>query len=133
MDVSNSALDAAKLMTRNKIGSLVLTKESKPIGIVTETDFLRRVCANDSKSSQVPLHDIMSSPVVMIEPTAPIDVAANIMALNNVRRLVVVDDNEQVVGIITSKDLVRYIEGKISIDEVMGDILKAMRQEEAAR
>lgn len=52
------------------------------------------------------------------------------MALNRVRHLLVVDDNEQLVGIITSTDLARYLEGKISVGEVMGDILKAIRQDE---
>lgn len=130
MDVHKNAFDAAKLMVKNKIGSLVLTKEGRPIGIVTETDFLRRVCSNDAKASEVFLENIMSSPLVTIEPTAPIEVAANIMALNSVRRLVVTDEKEQVVGIITSTDLARYLEGKISINDVMGDILKAMRQGE---
>ena len=132
MDVNSNALDAAKLMVKNNVGSLILTKEGKPIGVVTERDFLKWTCARDSRSSEVTLESIMSSPLVTIEPAAPIEVAANIMAINNVRRLLVIDDNEQVVGVITSKDLARYLEGKISIDEVMGDILKAIRQEEEA-
>jgi CBS domain-containing protein len=129
VDVNDSALDAAKVMSKNKISSLILTKEGKPYGVVTERDFVRRVCANDAKSSQVPLEVMMSSPLVTTEPTAPVEVAANLMALNRVRHLVVVDDNEQVVGIITPTDLMRYLEGTVSVDEVMGDILKAMRQE----
>jgi CBS domain-containing protein len=132
MDVNSNALGAAQLMVKNKVGSLILTKEGKPIGVVTERDFLKWICARDSRSSEVTLESIMSSPLVTIEPAAPIEVAANIMAINNVRRLLVLDDNEQVVGVITSKDLARYLEGKISIDEVMGDILKAIRQEEEA-
>lgn len=130
LDLNNNALNAAELMAKTRIGSLVLTKEGKPIGMVTERDFLRRVCAKDARTSQVPLENIMSSPLVSIEPTAPMEVAANIMALNKVRRLIVIDEKEQVVGIITSTDLARYLEGKVSINDVMGDILEAMRQEE---
>lgn len=130
MDINDNAFNAAKFMVKNRISSLVLTREGKPVAVVTERDFLRRVSANDAKSSQIQLETMASSPLVTTEPTAPIEVAANLMALNRVRHLLVVDDNEQLVGIITSTDLARYLEGKISVGEVMGDILKAIRQDE---
>ncbi|MEM3085196.1 MAG: CBS domain-containing protein [Nitrososphaerales archaeon] len=109
MDIKNDALNAARVMAKYRISSLILTKQGKPVAVVTERDFLRAVCARDAKASQIPLENMSSSSLVTIEPTAPIEVASNLMALNRVRHLLVIDDNEQLVGIITSTDLARYL------------------------
>jgi predicted transcriptional regulator len=101
-----SAKTAANEMVNKKVGSLiVIDKEKKPIGIVTETDFVRKVVASGVSSKMIQIEDIMSTKMVSIESDKDITDASEIMKNKNVKRLPVVE-NEKVVGIITSTDIV---------------------------
>jgi CBS domain-containing protein len=109
MEVSKTAHDAANLMADKNISTLVLVRNGDPVGIVTERDFLRRVSSKDLKSSQVGLEEIMSSPLITVDPYASIEMAASRMAENKTRRLVVLQSGK-VVGILTGTDLVRHMQ-----------------------
>lgn len=109
MDVNKSALEAASLMMAKNISTLVLTKNNEPIGIVTERDFLRRICVKNLKASEIKLEQIMSSPLVTIEPTVPIEMAAAAMEEKRIRRLVVVQ-NRKMLGILTGTDLIKNLQ-----------------------
>ena len=107
-----SAYEAAKIMADKDIGTLIVVDERKPIGIVTERDLVKRVCAKDLKASDIKIRDIMSKPLVTVQPNAPIELAATLMAENKIRRLPVVKD-EKLVGIITTVDIIKDLEGWI--------------------
>lgn len=108
IDVKYNAMDAAKLMKEKKIASLVVTKGNTPFGIVTERDFVRLVCAENLPVKQTKLIDIVSSPLITVEPNASVEEAAKVMAKNKIRRIVVVE-NDAVVGILTATDLAAYL------------------------
>ena len=108
LDIEKSAYDAAKLMMERDISTLIITKDNEPIGIVTERDFVRRICGKDMKSSQIKLSEIMSSPLITIGSDMPIDIAAATMAERKIRRLVVVQDSKML-GILTGTDLVKNL------------------------
>jgi CBS domain-containing protein len=108
IDVTQNAMDAAKLMKEKKIASIVTTKENKPFGIVTERDFVRKICSENLRSKETRLVDIASSPLITVSPNATIEAAARTMADKKVRRLVIVD-NEKVAGIVTATDLATYL------------------------
>ncbi|GIU72898.1 MAG: hypothetical protein KatS3mg003_2377 [Candidatus Nitrosocaldaceae archaeon] len=112
IDDDKTAYDAAKIMAEKDIGTLVIVKDEKPIGIVTERDLVKRICAKDLKASEVIIKDIMSKPLVTIQPNMPIELAATLMAENRIRRLPVVKD-EKLVGIITTADIIKDLEGWI--------------------
>jgi len=99
-------IDAIKLMTTHDIGSVIVTEDSKPVGIVTERDILKRVCPEHLCMRGVTVGQIMSSPLVHIEADAGLGQASSLMALKNVRRLLVMDRGK-VVGIVTQNDLIR--------------------------
>jgi len=101
-------MDASMLMKKKKIASLVVTKRNRPFGIVTERDFVRMICADNLQSKHTKLIDITSSPLITADPKATIEEAARIMAKNDIRRLVVVE-NDTVVGILTATDLAAYL------------------------
>lgn len=109
MDVNKSALEAASLMMEKNISTLVLTKNNEPVGMVTERDFLRRICAKNLKASEIKLEQIMSSPLITIEPTVPIEMAAATMEEKRIRRLVVVQ-NRKMLGILTGTDLIKNLQ-----------------------
>ena len=100
-----SAEDAAKLMVENNIGSIIVTENNKPVGIVTERDFLKKITAKGLKASDVSVRDIMSAPLITVDAKTTIAEAADLMARRKIRRLVVTE-NDEIYGIITQRDLV---------------------------
>ena len=108
-------LDAACLMKENEISFLVVLKNEEPIGVVTESDFVRKLVANDKVASKVPLSEIMSYKFRSVGPTTEIEDAVQKMFNNKIRRLLVVDD-ENLVGIITQTDLTSFLRSKLLIE-----------------
>ena len=96
--------EAAKLMTTQGIGCLVVTAEDKLAGILTERDVLKQV-SNDAGSLNKPVRDVMSTEIITIESKAHIDDAAKIMSKHKIKKLPVLDDGK-LSGIITSTDLI---------------------------
>ena len=127
---SASAQDAAKRMNDKRISSLVVTDETDiAIGIVTERDLVRRICVHDASSKHTIVEQIMSSALVTIDADSQIDVAADIMLQNNVRHLLVIQDNDtnKPVGIITPSDFVGYLKDNLDIDDVNARIIESMK------
>lgn len=127
---SASAQDAAKRMSDKRISSLVVTdKTDIAIGIVTERDLVRRICVHDASSKHTIVEQIMSSALVTIDADSPIEVAADIMLQNNVRHLLVIQDNDtnKPVGIITPSDFVGYLKDNLEIDDVNTRIIESMK------
>lgn len=96
--------EASKVMTKLNIGSLVITKENKLLGIVTSTDILKCI-AEDKDVEQTTVEMIMSKPVITIEPDKKIEEAVDIMLKNKIKRLVVTENNK-IIGIITASDII---------------------------
>ncbi len=101
-----------KLMYENDIGSIVIVKRTvddanKPVGIITERDIVRQIGLLELFVVQAPIRQIMSTPLVTIGPNNPIRDAIEIMQVKKIRRLVVIDDREKMVGIITIKDALK--------------------------
>lgn len=110
-----TVLDAACLMKENEISFLVVLKNEEPIGVVTESDFVRKLVANDKVASKVPLSEIMSYKFRSVGPTTEIEDAVQKMLNNKIRRLLVVDD-EKLVGVITQTDLTSFLRSKLLIE-----------------
>ena len=98
---------AAREMSGKDMGCAVIVENSKPIGVVTERDIVKRVISKGKKPSEVKLKSIMSSPVITIDYDSTILGASKVISEQNVRRLVVTK-NEDIVGIVTSIDLLNY-------------------------
>jgi CBS domain-containing protein len=98
-----SIREAAKIMSDKNIGSLIFINGSSIKGIITERDILKHVVDVNRKISS-----IMTMDVTTINQNEELDTAAEIMARNNIRRLPVVDDNQRLVGIITSTDVIAH-------------------------
>ncbi len=100
-----SVSDISKIMLQNSISSVIITQENKPIGIITERDLVRRVLAVGLKPEVTTAKEICSQPVIQILIYEDIDVAVEKMRKNKLHRLVVVDQYNQVVGILTTEDI----------------------------
>ena len=98
--------DAADLMSKKRFGCLVVVDEEKIVGIITERDILSKVEAKGKSGKSVLVKDIMSEKVVTTEPNENIDDAALLMSKNKIKKLPVID-NDKLVGIITSTDIIK--------------------------
>lgn len=105
LDASTSIRDAAKLMDEKNIGCIIVTKSQLPIGILTERDFIKRITSKE-KPLTASLEEVMSSPLIVIDPNEIVWEAAQIMKVNNIHKLPVKKDN-QIIGIVTATDLVK--------------------------
>jgi CBS domain-containing protein len=103
-----TALDAAKLMAEKGISSLIVVKNGNPEGIITERDFIRKICAKELQVAQIKIINIMSKIQTIAEPDTPIEVAVQRMVNRRIRRLPILQDG-RVVGIITVTDLARHL------------------------
>ena len=105
---NESALKAAQVMTEKGVSSLIVLANDQPIGIVTERDFIKKICVKELKVSSVRVRDMMSRIRTSASPDTPIDVAVQRMVNNRIRRLPIFE-NGKVVGIITVTDLAKHL------------------------
>ena len=115
------AHDAAIILKEKEISFLVVVKEGKPIGIVSERDIVRKIVAENNDPQITQLETIMSKNFKWVEPNASIESAVQKMLNNNIRRLVVLE-NENLAGVITQTDLTEFLRSKILINATVENI-----------
>ena len=104
---------ALKMKDKNISSLLVVDSFGKSKGLVTERDLIRKICVKDICTSQVIVKEIMSLPLITINPNESPSTAIDIMLQHNIRHLLVVDDETEInqpIGIVTPRDLTRYQE-----------------------
>jgi CBS domain-containing protein len=112
-----TALDIAKLMAKNTIGSvLIIDSKNFPIGIITERDIIKKVCIKNVLPNEIKYKKIMSSPVITIKSYDSIETAAQKMNDNKIKRLPVLEDNQEIVSILGLTDITKHL-SKILVDE----------------
>jgi CBS domain-containing protein len=96
---------AAELMDKDDLGCIIVTnKQGKPLGIITERDLVVRVLAKNVKPDSLKANEVMTAPLITIEPDATISDVARRMNRLNIRRLGVLYKG-QITGLISSKDV----------------------------
>ena len=108
-----SALHAARLMRERHVGDLVVIDESAdthaPIGIVTDRDIVVEVLAKDLDPATTRVGQIMRVPLVIARTSEEADTALERMRTHGVRRVPVLDDTEQLVGVLSLDDLLKRL------------------------
>ncbi len=112
VELNVNAKDCAKAMAKRGVSCAVITQSGSAIGIVTERDLVSKVLAETIDAKNVLVRDIMSTPLITVGPKATLTSAAEMMAQYRVRRLVVVDENGTLVGIVTTGDIARALAEK---------------------
>jgi signal-transduction protein with cAMP-binding, CBS, and nucleotidyltransferase domain len=109
-DPGNTARDVAEIMAKKKIGSvIVINKKMEPIGIITERDLVRRVCLEDVKASRLEVEEIMSSPLITIMAYDSVDTASRIMTENQIKHLVVLEEDNRIGGLLSVTDITKHL------------------------
>jgi CBS domain-containing protein len=120
IDISTnpSIVDVAKLMAKHRIGSVVVVEGNnyKPIGIITESDIIKKVLAQKKVADQVAVRQIMSSPLIVVNSIDSIDTAAEAMVKNKVKRLVVLEQDGAMIGVLSVTDIAKKL-AKIMTDD----------------
>ncbi|MCK4948519.1 MAG: CBS domain-containing protein [Thermoplasmata archaeon] len=108
IDENGTIDEACTLMGENRIGSLVVTRDGKPVGIFTERDFLSKVVCAGADACKLKVSEYMSEPLITVNQRFTVREAARIMKDMKIKRLLVAD-GEEIVGIFTAADLVEVI------------------------
>jgi CBS domain-containing protein len=112
-----TVLDISKLMVKNKVGSvLVLDSANLPIGIITERDIIKKVCVTNTLPNEMKADKIMSSPVITIMSYDSIETAAQKMTNYKIKRLPVLEENQQIASILSLTDITKHL-SKILVDD----------------
>ena len=118
-----TALDAARLISEKDVSFLVILDGDTPVGVLSESDFVKRLAADNKKASDVIISEIMSSNFRWVEPETELEDAIQKMLNNNIRRLVILDNNK-LSGVITQTDLTGFLRDKLLVDETIKNIQK---------
>ena len=116
-----TGLDAAKLMNDHGISSLIVEKNQKHVGIITERDVVSKICSRDLQPSKVKIVDIMSNILVYANPNTPIEVAVQRMVNHKIRRLPVIEGGK-IVGIVTVTDLAKELRKTILEEGLLSEL-----------
>lgn len=103
---TQTALDAAKIMRKEDVGSVIVTEGKKPIGIVTREDMATKVVAKDMQPSKIIVKKIMNSPLISCSPEDDIVDVAKLMNKYRYDQLPVISLNK-LVGIITIREILK--------------------------
>ena len=115
----DTALDAVRKMNKFRIGSVIVTNSGRPVGIITERNVLQEIVEPRLDPATVKAKDIMTRPLITVDPHTAVDEAAKILATKTIKTLPVVE-RDKVLGILTSSDIVRNSPTQLSIlDELL--------------
>lgn len=112
-----TVLKATETMNEHEIGCIIVTRDGKPVGIVTERDLLKRVIVNRKDPATTKLNEIMTKPLVTVKTDTPASSAAKIMIRKQIKKLPVTND-QNLVGILSLTDLIRVLKTHNMIDRV---------------
>ncbi len=110
----DSAHDAVVKMNKFDVGSVIVVNNGKPLGIITAKNILTRVVEPRLDAGVLRARDVMTSPLVTIDPDAPIEEAARIMGRRRIKKLPVME-KDKLVGILSDSDIVRANPNQIGI------------------
>jgi len=102
----DSVLDALKMLAEKNVGALPVVEGNQVVGIVSERDYARKLVLKGRSSAATPVREIMSAPVVTVEPKRKLDFCMNLMTDRHLRHLPVVD-NGKLLGLLSIGDLVK--------------------------
>lgn len=117
---TDKVFHALELMAEKNIGALPVVENGRVCGIFSERDYARKVVLHGRSSRDTPIADIMTTQVISVRPQEGMARCMALMTDKHIRHLPVLDDNEQLIGIISIGDVVKAIiaEQQVLIDHL---------------
>lgn len=116
--------EVARKMQQHDCGSILVAKDDRVVGIITDRDIALRCVAASHHPAQATAGDVMSSDILYCRETDTADAVAKNMGENKVRRLAVLDANKRLVGMVSLGDLASHT-NHLLCGQVLGQICKA--------
>jgi len=110
VDEDETVSNAVDIMNEHGIGCLIVVSEGIAVGILTERDLLKRVLAKAKDPKETKIYEVMTQPVIYVNPDTDIDKAKAIMSKFNIKKLPVMDREGHLVGLITVTDIANSLE-----------------------
>ncbi len=107
IDETETIKKAASMMNEAEIGSIIITKDNIPVGILTERDFVTKIASKEISLS-VPVSQVMTHPLLVIAPNQTVWEVAEIMKNMGIHR-VAVQEGGKIIGMVTTTDLVKIV------------------------
>ncbi len=110
IDAAQTAKNAARLMNKFGVSSLIVSSHDDIVGILTERDILVRVVSSGQDPATVTIGEIMSEPIIIVKPETPLDEAIKIMFRERIKKLPVMcreEERMKLVGILSITDVAR--------------------------
>jgi signal-transduction protein with cAMP-binding, CBS, and nucleotidyltransferase domain len=121
-----SAFEISKIMVKRRISSVVIIDNNdKIIGIVTEKDLIKEVCAKNLLATALTASKVMSSPLITISKNSTINDATKLMVEKKIKHLAIHDNND-IIGILTTYDLINVLRNKVKSIELDSNLLDAI-------
>lgn len=124
-DPGTPVTELAATMDEENVGSVVITNDETPVGIVTDRDLTIRVLGEQVNPTEQTAEDVMTTDLCTAEPGDGFYEAANLMADHGIRRLPICE-GDTLVGIITADDMTELLADE---QQHLGDIIRAQRPE----
>lgn len=119
-DVTETADNLGSKMATCKVGCIIITKDTHPVGIVTERDLVVKVISKNLQPSTMKAEDLMSGPLITIGPEKSVELASREMIRHRIRRLPVTQ-NKKLIGIVTDSDLLAI---SSELSEILRDLIR---------
>ena len=123
LGASATCVEAARLMRDARVGCVVVAEDRRPVGVVTDRDIAARVIAEGRDPERVRLAEVMSPRPVFLAQTAELGWALQLMRDLAVRRVPVVDERHELVGVVSLDDVIVALAGEL------GAVAETIRKE----
>lgn len=107
IDENATVKEAAEIMNKFEIGCLIAVRKGKAMGIITERDLLKRVVAEARDANKTKVKEVMSSPLVVVEPNMDLEEAVKLMFQMKIKKLPVIE-GKRLVGLVSLTDIARF-------------------------
>ena len=114
-ETTESVVNVARRMRDYRVGCVVVTRDARPIGIVTDRDLALRVVAEGFDPNDTPVSSVVTWDATTLPRTAGIDTAVRIMSERGVRRLPIVTEDGRITGIVTADDLIVLLTQELAL------------------
>ncbi|MDY6965105.1 MAG: CBS domain-containing protein [Halobacteriota archaeon] len=123
-EAETDAVDVAKKMTEKDVGCVIVVKDDKPVGIVSERDIVRKLVSKNAKASSMKAEDLMTEPIITVsEDTSLLD-TTKVMASKKIRRLPVMRGDEMI-GVVSETDIVSV---SSEMDRIRAELIEMSRE-----
>lgn len=125
VDTKSSAADAAKKMKDQNVGTILVIESDQLKGIVTDRSIVTKAVAEQQDPRQVPVSKIMTKEIIGCKESDDVMDAMKTMGENKIRRMPVVNDKDQLVGVVSLADIAQEL--RPCIDSMFDEITKATK------